>query len=81
MGKFPMRVLRAPGSVSNTTAGVRWTWSCDMGRGEAAPTPSQCIAGKCTSPGQEIPLAYSHGTNNENTNYISLIYQRDDSRR
>lgn len=43
------------------------------------PLPIACKARKLPSPGQENPLAYSHGANNENTNYISLTYQRDDS--
>lgn len=43
------------------------------------PLPVACKARKFPSPGQENPLAYSHGANNENTNYISLTYQGDDS--
>lgn len=42
-------------------------------------SPSLANRKKSPSPGQENPLAYSHGANNENTNYISLTYQRDDS--
>lgn len=44
-----------------------------------SPLPTACKARRFASPGQENPLAYSHGANNENTNYISLTYQRDDS--
>lgn len=43
------------------------------------PLPVACKARKFPNPGQENPLAYSHGANNENTNYISLTYQGDDS--